>query len=97
MTAIQAACFPVATALVRDVLNPPTPLPETAKARKNRLARERWASQKDLRACDNCRHYFNVKKGEIRFGPDPYRSEIHHDNTEMWLCTSCARTSADHI
>lgn len=25
----------------------------------------------------------------VTFGPDPFSSEIHKDNTPLWLCAEC--------
>lgn len=33
----------------------------------------------------------------VSFGPDPYRSEIHDDNTPLWLCDQCHQDSAWEI
>ena len=43
-------------------------------------------------ACEDCGTTDNVT-----FEPCPYASDIHHDDTPVWLCKSCARKRALEI
>lgn len=36
-------------------------------------------------------------KDDIEWGPDPYADDIHNDDTPVWECGDCRKTSADEI
>ena len=45
--------------------------------------------------CYNCKGEFN--RSELIFGPDPFVNEIQHDDTDVYLCDDCYRSSAMEI
>lgn len=43
--------------------------------------------------CENIDSDYRDCKGEVTFEPDPFRSEIHDDDTLVWMCESCRHES----
>jgi len=39
----------------------------------------------------------NTKENPVTKEPDPYKSEIHSDDTEVWECANCRDDSARGI
>lgn len=39
----------------------------------------------------------NTEENPVTKGPDPYASELHGDETEVWECESCRELSAHEI
>lgn len=39
----------------------------------------------------------NTKENPVTRGPDPFLSEVHDDEKEVWECQSCREKSADAI
>ena len=45
--------------------------------------------------CEN--EYCRTPESPVTYGPDPFRSEIHNDDTEIWKCEKCRYESAMDI
>lgn len=42
--------------------------------------------------CEGCNYW-----KECKFGPCPYASDIHNDNTPVWLCGECTESRSEAI
>lgn len=50
-------------------------------------------SQEGEMKCTRC-SCSNTKENPVTKAPDPYASEIHDDDTDVWECASCREQSA---
>lgn len=41
--------------------------------------------------CEQCEQKFWKK--DLVFGPDPFNSDVHGDDTPVWLCSDCHHES----
>ena len=46
--------------------------------------------------CSSCNR-ISTKSNPVTKGPDPYQSDVHGDDTPVWLCTMCREELVDEV